>query len=116
MSHYTQKMTELKNRTYLEGAMQVLKIPYTVEKESFIIDQPNHSKIHFELKNGHYELASDQMFWQQSLSPTSFVNQITTEYTECAIRSQLQTQQFEYVGKISRPEGSNRLIFQRWEE
>jgi hypothetical protein len=56
------------------------------------------------------------MFWQQSLSPTSFVNQITTEYTECAIRSQLQTQHFEYVGKISSPEGSNRLIFQRWEE
>jgi len=119
MSHFTYIKTSIKNLTYLEKALTQLNINFEKGSEKvnprLIIPQENNHSIEFCWKNEEYAFVVDKSFWQQRLSITGFLNNITQQYAcENVIGESQRTgfQKNDNPQKLS--DGSQTVTMERW--
>ena len=125
MSHFTNMKTSFQNVSYLEKALNKLKINHQrskVEqsthdyKYDLIINQSNGYDITFKWNGQEYELVVDMSFWEQPYPIESFIDKIAQQYAGEVIVTESQKLGFQPVKYQQNQDGSNTVILERWNE
>ena len=123
MSHFTNMKTSFQNITYLEKALNKLKILHKkqknttgLEKSNLIINQSNGYDIEFAWNGQEYELVVDMSFWEQPYPIESFIDKISQQYAGEVIVGESQKLGFQPVKYQQNNDGSNTVILERWNE
>ena len=123
MSHFTNMKTSFQNITYLEKALNKLKILHKkqknttgLEKSNLIINQSNGYDIEFAWNGQEYELVVDMSFWQQPYPVESFIDKVAQQYAGEVIIGESQKLGFQPVKYQQNSDGSNTVVLERWNE
>ena len=123
MSHFTNMKTSFQNITYLEKALNKLKILHKkqknttgLEKSNLIINQSNGYDIEFAWNGQEYELVVDMSFWEQPYPIESFIDKISQQYAGEVIVGESQKLGFQPVKYQQNNDGSNTVILERRNE
>ena len=125
MSHFTNMKTSFQNLSYLEKALNKLKIPHQrqikerssqQQKLDLIINQSNGYDITFTWNGQEYELVVDMSFWGQPYPLESFIDKIAQQYASEVIVSESQKLGFQPVKYQQNQDGSNTVVLERWNE
>lgn len=123
MSHFTNMKTSFQNLSYLQTALNKLKIKYQrqqldtkFENDSLIINQSNGYDIEF-CWNGHeYNLVVDMSFWEQPYPVESFIDKVSQQYASEVIVGESQKLGFQPIKYQQNQDGSNTVILERWNQ
>ena len=123
MSHFTNMKTSFQNLSYLQTALNKLKIKYQrqqldtkFENDSLIINQSNGYDIEF-CWNGHeYNLVVDMSFWEQPYPVESFIDKVSQQYASEVIVGESQKLGFQPIKYQQNQDGSNTVVLERWNE
>ena len=126
MSHFSTIHTSLRHRSALEAALTRLNYAYRVGSQpvrgyrgqtqiaDLVIPQENGYDIGFVWDGQQYNLVTDLQYWQQPLSVEGFVKQLHQQYAYEVVVAQTQKQGFQVSESQQLPDGSLRLVVQRW--
>jgi hypothetical protein len=123
MSHFTNMKTSFQNLSYLQTALNKLKIKYQrqqldtkFENDSLIINQSNGYDIEF-CWNGHeYNLVVDMSFWEQPYPVESFIDKVSQQYASEVIVGESQKLGFQPIKYQQNQDGSNTVVLERWNQ
>jgi hypothetical protein len=79
-----------------------------------VIEQANGYDIGFAWNGQAYELVADMQFWQLNHSVDHFLRQLTQRYAYHTVLSETHKQGFQVAEEQKNPDGSIRLVLQRW--
>jgi len=122
MSHFTHIKTRFQNRSYLEKALNQLKIAYKQEQKlssksfyiNLVIPQSNGYNIEFSWNGQDYDLVVDMSFWEQPYPIENFITKISQIYAGEVIMGESQKMGFEPVHCQYNSDGSKILVLERW--
>lgn len=125
MSHFSQIKTQIRNLTSLQAALTDLGIDWTGAKTvrgyrgqthnaQVTIEQDNGYDVGFSWNGKEYELVADMQYWQQPLSVEGFLKKVTQRYAYHTVVNGTARQGFEITEQQKNPDGSIRLLVQRW--
>lgn len=126
MSHFSQIKTQIRDLTSLQSALTDLGISWKsgpnsvrgyrgqTQTAEIVIEQENGYDIGFSRNNEQYELVADLQYWQQPLSVEGFLNRITQRYAYHTVVNETANQGFQMTEQQQNPDGSIRLVLQRW--
>jgi hypothetical protein len=126
MSHFSTIQTSLRQREALEAALTRLNYPYRVGAQlvrgyrgqthmaELVIPQENGYDIGFVWDGQQYNLVTDLQYWQQPLSVEGFLKQLHQQYAYEVVLAHSQKQGFQVSESQQLPDGSLRLVVQRW--
>jgi hypothetical protein len=126
MSHFSQIKTQIRNLDSLKDALTQLGIdwkPGTREVRGYrgqthpaevTIEQENGYDIGFRWNGKEYELVADLQYWQQGLSVEGFLRQVTQSYAYQTVVKETARVGFQVAEQQKNPDGSIRLVVQRW--
>jgi hypothetical protein len=126
MSHFSNIKTQIRNLDTLKKTLSQLGIDWqagprpvrgyqgqTVTAE-VVIPQSNNYDLGFCWNGQEYELVSDLQYWQQPLSVAGFLQKITQGYALETVLTESAQQGFQVAEQHTQPDGSVRLLVQRW--
>jgi hypothetical protein len=126
MSHFSNIKTKIRNLTALKTSLTNLGIDWkegpravrgyqgqTLTAE-VVVEQANNYDIGFSWNGQEYELVADLQYWQQPLSVDGFLKQVTQGYALETILQESAKQGFQVAEQANNPDGSIRLVVQRW--
>lgn len=128
MSHFTHMKTRFQNLSYLEKALNRLKIEHKktkistaeVDSESLngnlVIPQSNGYDIQFTWNQNQYEFVVDLSFWEQPYPVESFLDKIAQQYAGEVILGESQKIGFQPMKYKQNADGSNTLLLERWNQ
>ena len=125
MSHFTNMKTSFQNVSYLEKALNKMKINHKRSnikqsldnsKYNLIINQSNGYDITFKWNGQEYELVVDMSFWEQPYPIESFIDKIAQQYAGEVIVTESQKLGFQPVKYQQNQDGSNTVILERWND
>lgn len=126
MSHFSQIKTQIRNLPALQSALTDMGIDWKPEAQTvqgyqgqtrtaeLAIAQENGYDIGFSWNGNEYELVADLDFWQQAWSVERFLNKITQRYAYHTVVNTSTQQGFQVADQQQNPDGSIRLVVQRW--
>lgn len=126
MSHFSNIKTKIRNVTSLKAALDDLGISWKegpslvrgyqgqTRQADVVIPQENNYDLGFSWNGQEYELVTDLQYWQQPLTVDGFLRQITQRYAYHTIVNQSSKQGFQIAEQQKNPDGSLRLVVQRW--
>lgn len=126
MSHFSQIKTQIRDLTSLQSALTDLGISWKsgpnpvrgyrgqTQTAEIVIEQDNGYDIGFSRSNEQYELVADLQYWQQPLSVEGFLKQVTQRYAYHTVVKETTNQGFQMTEQQQNPDGSIRLVLQRW--
>jgi hypothetical protein len=126
MSHFSQIKTQIRDLKSLESALTDLDIvwksgPQDVKgyrgqtyRAEVAIEQENGYDIGFSWNGQEYELVSDLQYWNQPLSVDGFLRRVTQRYAYHTVKTETERQGFQLAEQQQNPDGSIRLVLQRW--
>lgn len=126
MSHFSQIKTQIRDLTSLQSALTDLGISWKsgpnpvrgyrgqTQTAEIVIEQDNGYDIGFSRNNEQYELVADLQYWQQPLSVEGFIKQVTQRYAYHTVVKETTNQGFQMTEQQQNPDGSIRLVLQRW--
>ncbi|WP_448380069.1 DUF1257 domain-containing protein [Gloeomargarita sp.] len=126
MSHFSTIQTSLRQREALEAALTRLNYTYRVgpqpvrgyrgqtQMAELVIPQANGYDIGFVWDGQQYNLVADLQYWQQPLSVEGFLKQLHQQYAYAVVLAHSQKQGFQVSESQQLPDGSLRLVVQRW--
>jgi heme-degrading monooxygenase HmoA len=124
MSHLTNVKTYFQNTSYLEKALNRLKIKHKSQQKiidkfssshvNLVIPQLNGYDIKFSWNDQEYEIVIDTSFWDQDSSIENFINKIAQQYASELVTDESHEMGFQPIKDQQNSDGSNILIFQRW--
>ena len=126
MSHFSQIKTQIRNLISLQAALTDLGIDWKSEAKTVrgyrgqtrnaevTIDQDNGYDVGFSWNGKEYELVADLQYWQQPLSVEGFLKKVTQRYAYHTVVKETARQGFQVTEQQQNPDGSIRLLVQRW--
>jgi hypothetical protein len=126
MSHFSQIKTQIRNLDNLKSALSDLGIKWKpnaspvrgykgqTQTAEVVIEQANGYDIGFAWNGQAYELVADMQFWQLNHSVDHFLRQLTQRYAYHTVLSETHKQGFQVAEEQKNPDGSIRLVLQRW--
>ena len=125
MSHFTNMKTSFQNLSYLEKALNKLRIHHKFQSTSsflheqkinIVIPQSNGHDIVFRWNTQEYELVVDMSFWEQPYPIESFIDKIAQQYASEVVVNESQKLGFQPVKYQKNLDGSNTVVLERWNE
>ena len=125
MSHFTNMKTSFQNLSYLEKALNKLKINHQLQftssslhgqKINIVVPQFNGYDIVFRWNTQEYELIVDMNFWEQPYPIESFIDKIAQQYASEVVVNESQKLGFQPVKYQKNLDGSNTVVLERWNE
>lgn len=123
MSHFTLVKTQLRDLEKIKTALTDLG--YTVKPAGvvrgyrhntvaadIVVDTGTAYDLGFIKKGDNVELVAD--FWGLKLDRQEFLNTVTQRYAYLVVLEQAQARGFDTVAEEIQPDGSIRLVMQRW--
>ncbi len=126
MSHFSQIKTQIRNLPALQSALTDLGIEWRPGPDAvqdsrgqtraaeLVIDQENNYNVGFSWNGQEYELVADLDFWQQAWSVDRFLTKVTQRYAYHTVVNTTAEQGFQIAEQNQNPDGSIRLLVQRW--
>lgn len=126
MSHFSQIKTQIRNLDSLQEALTDLAIDWKsgsrpvrgyrgqTHEAEVTIEQENGYDIGFRWNGQEYELVADLQYWQQDLSVDGFLRQVTQRYAYRTVMKETARAGFQVAEQQQNPDGSIRLVVQRW--
>ncbi|HEY9646876.1 MAG TPA: DUF1257 domain-containing protein [Chroococcidiopsis sp.] len=126
MSHFSQIKTQIRDLVSLQAALSDLGIDWKAGPQDVkgyrgqthtaevAIEQDNGFDIGFRWNGQEYELVADLQYWKQPLSVQGFINQVTQRYAYHTVVNETTRQGFQVAEQEKQPDGSIRLVVQRW--
>ncbi len=126
MSHFSQIKTQIRNLDSLQEALTDLGIDWKsgsrpvrgyrgqTHEAEVTIEQENGYDIGFRWNGQEYELVADLQYWQQDLSVDGFLRQVTQRYAYRTVMKETARVGFQVAEQQQNPDGSIRLVVQRW--
>jgi len=119
MSHLTNVETCFQNLSYLERALEKLKIPnfksnQLTENNGLVLDQGKTNNASFNWNGEFFALNVDSDYWNQKYSINHFLARVTKEYATEAIVGESQKHGFKTVEIIEHEDGSRTVSLERW--
>ncbi|MGF1538634.1 MAG: DUF1257 domain-containing protein [Elainellaceae cyanobacterium] len=126
MSHFSQIKTQIRNLSSLkaaltdsgvdwqEGPVDIRGYRGQTQSADVAIAQDNGYDLGFCWNGEAYELVADLQYWQQPLSVQGFLNQVTQRYAYRTIVAESAQKGFQVAEQQTQPDGSVRLVLQRW--
>ena len=126
MSHFSQIKTQIRNLPALKSALTDLGIDWKpgpqevrgyqglTQTAELAIEQPNGYDVGFSWNGSEYELVADLDFWQQAWSVERFLNKVTQRYAYHTVVNSSTQQGFQVAEEQTNPDGSIRVLVQRW--
>ena len=126
MSHFSQIKTQIRNLPALKSALTDLGMewkpgPFPIrgyqgktQTAELVIPQENGYDIGFSQKGAEYELVADLDFWKQAWTVEQFLRKVTQRYAYHAVVNTTAEQGFQLSAQEHNPDGSIRLVVQRW--
>lgn len=126
MSHFSQIKTQIRNLISLQSALTDLGIDWKSEAKTVrgyrgqtrnaevTIEQDNGYDVGFSWNGKEYELVADLQYWQQPLSVEGFLKKVTQRYAYHTVVNETARQGFQVTEQQQNPDGSIRLLVQRW--
>ena len=123
MSHFTRVTTQLRDMVILQQALE--QLGYDVASAGpirgyggqqvnadLVIDTGSSYDIGFLQEDDQIELIAD--FWGLKVDREKFLNQVTQRYAYLTVVEQAQAQGWSTLTEEVEPDGSIRLVMQRW--
>ncbi|MGI0487192.1 DUF1257 domain-containing protein [Pantanalinema rosaneae CENA516] len=126
MSHFSQIKTQIRNLTSLQAALTDLGIDWKsgpqevrgyqgqTHTADLAIEQANGYDIGFRWNGTEYELVSDLQFWNQATPVERFLSKVTQRYAYHTVLHETSQKGFQMTEQQQNPDGSIRLVLQRW--
>ncbi|HEY9616909.1 MAG TPA: DUF1257 domain-containing protein [Microcoleaceae cyanobacterium] len=126
MSHFSQIKTQIRNLTSLQAALTDLGIDWKsgpqevrgyqgqTHTADLAIEQENGYDIGFRWNGTEYELVSDLQFWNQPTPVERFLSKVTQRYAYHTVLNETTQKGFQMTEQQQNPDGSIRLVLQRW--
>lgn len=126
MSHFSQIKTQIRNLPALKSALSDLDIDWKpgpqdvrgyqglTQTAELGIEQPNGYDVGFSWNGSEYELVADLDFWQQAWSVERFLKKVTQRYAYHTVVNTSTQQGFQVAEEQTNPDGSIRVLVQRW--
>ncbi|MBL1177911.1 DUF1257 domain-containing protein [Pantanalinema sp. GBBB05] len=126
MSHFSQIKTQIRNLTSLQAALTDLGIDWKSGPQEvrgyqgqtytadLAIEQENGYDIGFRWNGTEYELVSDLQFWNQATPVERFLSKVTQRYAYHTVLNETTQKGFQMTEQQQNPDGSIRLVLQRW--
>lgn len=126
MSHFSQIKTQIRNLISLQEALTDLGIDWKsgaktvrgyrgqTRNAEVTIEQDNGYDVGFSWNGKEYELVADLQYWQQPLSVEGFLKKVTQRYAYHTVVKETARQGFQVTEQQQNPDGSIRLLVQRW--
>lgn len=126
MSHFSQIKTQLRNLSSLQAALTDLGIDWKegpqqvrgyqgqTREADVAIEQQNGYDVGFSWNGQEYELVADLQFWKQDLTVDRFLSQVTQRYAYHTVMHETTQKGFHLTEQQQNPDGSIRLVLQRW--
>lgn len=123
MSHFTRIKTQLTNLDTVEQALADLG--YEVQRgasargfggqraRADLVVSAGQYDIGFAQRGGQVEMVAD--FWGLDIDRNAFLQQLTQRYAYHTVKAQAAEQGWQNVEEVVQPDGSIRLVMQRWE-
>ena len=121
MSHLTNIETCFQNLSYLEKALDKLKIPnfknnQSVETNRLVLLESESNNISFNWDGEIFALNVDSDYWNQKYSISHFLARVTQEYATEAVVGESQKYGFKPVEIKEHEDGSRTVSLQRWNQ
>ncbi len=124
MSHFTRVRTQLRNTETVKQALEDLG--FTVRPDTstvrgyngqevradLVVDTGSSFDLGFVREGDNLTLVAD--FWGLRLDRQAFLNRLTQRYAYLTILEQAQSQGWQAMTEETQPDGSIRLVMQRW--
>lgn len=126
MSHFSQIKTKIRDLSCLQAALQDLDTEWKTgpqpirgyrgqtHEAEVVIEQNNGYDIGFSWNGQEYALVADLQYWQQPLSVEGFLNRVTQRYAYHTVLKEGENKGFQVAEEQKQPDGSIRLVLQRW--
>jgi hypothetical protein len=127
MSHFSHIKTQIRNLDSLQAALSSLGIDWKAGPQpvrgyqgqtktaAVVVAQDNGYDLGFSWNGTEYELVADLQYWQQPLTVDRFLSQVTQRYALETVLSTSANQGFQVAEQHQNPDGSIRLVVQRWQ-
>lgn len=129
MSHFTTVTTHLKNKLYLQKAINNLQIRYSTKTpitigsdsmernkpETIIISELSNNPIGFKWgKNNKYMLMVDNQLWNSTIPVEVFLDKLVQQYAKETVISESKELGFTLNNQIQNSDGSMTITMQKW--
>ncbi len=126
MSHFSQIKTQIRNLSSLKAALDDLRIDWKsgprevkgyrgqTQTAELAIEQDNGYDIGFRWNGNEYELVADLQYWRQNWTVDRFLSRVTQRYAYHTVLSETSQKGFQVSEEQKNPDGSIRLVLQRW--
>jgi len=129
MSHFTTVTTHLKNKVYLQKAINNLQIRYSTKTpitigsdsmevnkpETIIISELSNNPIGFKWgKNNKYMLMVDNQLWNSTIPVEVFLDKLVQQYAKETVISESKELGFTLNNQIQNSDGSMTITMQKW--
>jgi hypothetical protein len=123
MSHFTKVRTQLRNLETVKQALE--ELGYTVTEGSvrgygaqqtradLVVSTGSPYDIGFRREGQNIVMVAD--FWGLRVDREQFLHQVSQQYAYITVMEQAQIQGWQAVNEERQPDGSIRLVMQRWE-
>lgn len=126
MSHFSQIKTQIRNLSSLKSALSDLGVEWKegpcpvrgyqgqTQTAELAIEQNNGYDVGFKWNGSEYELVADLQFWGQTLTVDRFLSHVTQRYAYHTVLTETAHKGFQVSEEQKNPDGSIRLVLQRW--
>lgn len=126
MSHFSQIKTQIRNLSSLKSALTDLGIDWKpgpqkvrgyrgqTRDAEIAIEQDNGYDVGFSWNGNEYELIADLQYWRQSVPVNHFLSRVTQRYAYHTVLTETTQKGFQVSEQQQNPDGSIRLVLQRW--
>jgi hypothetical protein len=126
MSHFSQIKTQIRNLSSLQAALSDLGVDWKAgpcdvrgyrgqtQKAEIAIEQENGYDIGFAWNGSEYELVADLQYWRQQWTVDRFLSRLTQRYAYHTVVDESAQKGFQLTEQQQNPDGSIRLVLQRW--
>lgn len=127
MSHFSQIKTKIRDLTCLQSALNDLGTEWKsgpqpvrgyqgqTHEAEVVIEQDNGYDVGFSWNGQEYSLVADLQYWQQPLSVDGFLNRVTQRYAYHTVLQETGRNGFQVSEEQRQPDGTIRLVLQRWQ-
>jgi hypothetical protein len=122
MSHFTRVRTQLRNIETVKQALEDLGYAVTegpvrgyqgqLENADLVVNTGSSYDLGFRKEGENVVMVAD--FWGLRINREQFVKQVSQRYAYLTVMEQAQSQGWQSVTEETQPDGSIRLVMQRW--
>jgi len=125
VSHFSNIQTKIKNKKYLENALDTLNIKFTQKLQieigsdeeqklpTLVISEFGHEDFGFKWASNHYQFVVDELMWKSPLNLNLFTDKLNEIYACETIVQESIKQNFQLIEE-KQIQGSTQYTFERY--